>query len=99
MVPRAAEFADLHSQPMGDEVAVKPFVAMTEAELAEFDRDLVAALEAGDDSAARASLASGIPIYYAEESSPDSEIIKEYPDGRKELITVVDGAEVFLRLL
>ena len=99
MVPHVAEFADAPSQPMGEEVEVKPFSAMTEAELAEFDRDLVAALEAGDDSAARASLSAGVPIYYREKDTPIPGVIKEYPSGRRELVTFASGSEEFLRNL
>lgn len=40
----------------------------------------------GDDSAARAMLAAGIPIYYREADTPPGLDIKEYPDGRRELV-------------
>lgn len=40
----------------------------------------------GDDTAARALLAAGEPIYYCEDDTPDDLLIKEYPDGRRELI-------------
>ena len=40
----------------------KPFSEMTPEEYEEWDRGFLAALEAGDDSAARASLAAGVPI-------------------------------------
>lgn len=39
-----------------------------------------------DDSAAREHLAAGQPIYYCEDDTPDRYVIKEYPDGRKELV-------------
>ena len=93
MVPRT-ESAE---NPVAEESPVKSFAAMSEAELAEFDREFVAALEAGDDGAARASLAAGVPIYYAEDDTPDDSLIKEYSDGRRELVSFVDGIETFLR--
>lgn len=40
----------------------------------------------GDDSAAEAMLAAGIPIYYSEKDTPEGLMIKEYPDGRRELV-------------
>jgi len=40
----------------------------------------------GDDSAAREHLAAGFPIYYTEPSIPSGLQIKEYPDGRRELV-------------
>jgi hypothetical protein len=72
---------------------------MNEAQIAEFDRNLIASLETGDDSASRASLDAGVPIYYAEEDTPAASLIKEYPDGHKELVTFASGTESFLRQL
>jgi len=95
MTPKSADIAD----PLAPEVAVKPFSAMSEAELEAWDRGFIAALEAGDDSAARASLAAGVPIYYAEEDTPADGIIKEYPDGHRELVAFENGNEKFLRSL
>jgi len=89
MTPKSPDIAD----PLAPEVAVKPFSAMSEAELEAWDRGFIAALEAGDDSAARASLAAGVPIYYAEEDTPADGMIKEYPDGRRELVTFANGVE------
>jgi hypothetical protein len=42
----------------------------------------------GDDTAAREHLAAGRPIYYAEDDTPPGLVIKEYPDGRRELVRV-----------
>jgi len=88
MTPKVAE--------AGIAERIKPFSEMTQVELDEFDREFEAALEAGDDSAARESLAAGVPIYYAEEDTPERAVIKEYPGGRRELVTFADGSEVFL---
>ena len=77
----------------------KPFSEMTPEEYEEWDRGFLAALEAGDDSAARASLAAGVPIYYAEDDTPADCVIKKYPDGRRELITLENGQEKLVRSL
>lgn len=54
-----------------------------------FDRQL----EHDAGEAARASLLSGVPIYYAEQNTPEGCVIKEYPDGRKELVSFMTGTE------
>lgn len=43
-------------------------------------------IDEGDDSAAREHLAAGFPIYYCEPTTPPGLQIKEYPDGRRELV-------------
>jgi len=49
---------------------------------------------------ARKHLASGNPIYYTDGTTPPDVLIKEYPSGRKELITFdVDGQEQLIRSL
>ena len=72
---------------------------MTAEEYEQWDREFIAALWAGDDSASRASLAAGVPIYYAEEDTPPTCVIKKYPDGRKELITLENGQEKLVQTL
>ena len=42
-------------------------------------------IDPGMCEAARELLDAGIPIYYSEEEHPD-DIIKEYPDGRREIV-------------
>lgn len=54
-----------------------------------FDRQL--GYDAGEE--ARANLLSGVPIYYAERNTPEWCVIKEYPDGRKELVSFMTGTE------
>lgn len=83
----------------GTAETVKPFAEMSESELAAFDREFVAALEAGDESAAEASLAAGVPVYYSDEALPSPYVIKEYPDGRKEIVFLADGVETVLRAI
>lgn len=60
------------------------------------DDELAAILEDAalndDGAAARSHLEAGFPIYYSDDDTPDDVIIKEYPDGRRELVRVdVDG--------
>jgi len=54
------------------------------------DADLLPAIEAAsrndDGAAAREHLAAGFPIYYSEDDTPAGAVIKEYPDGRRELV-------------
>ncbi|MDN5249399.1 MAG: hypothetical protein QWI73_04840 [Alphaproteobacteria bacterium] len=39
-----------------------------------------------DDYAAKEQLAAGFPIYYIEDNIPENTIIKEYPNGNRELL-------------
>ena len=91
--------ADELAQSTPAQSPVKPFAEMTAEEYEQWDREFIAALWAGDDSASRASLAAGVPIYYREEDTPMPGVIKEYPGGAKELVTFVNGKETFLRSL
>ena len=45
------------------------------------------ALAQDDGSAAQEHLAAGFPIYYCDDRYPDG-VVKEYPDGHKELVTI-----------
>ena len=48
-----------------------------------------------DGEAARSHLEAGFPIYYSEHDTPADAIIKEYPDGCRELVRVdADGEHV-----
>ena len=40
----------------------------------------------GDGSAAQETLRQGFPIYYCEDSTQPGLQIKQYPDGRRELV-------------
>ena len=51
-----------------------------------------------DGEAARSHLAAGRPIYYHSYEFPEN-LIKEYPDGRRELVTWKDGKDIFVRAL
>jgi len=49
--------------------------------------------------AAKELLAKGIPIYYSEDDTPEDLFIKEYPDGRRELVRYhKDGDKVIKAL-
>jgi hypothetical protein len=51
---------------------------------------------ANDDGlAAREHLAAGYPIYYGDDRYPD-DIIKEYPDGRQQLVTVTSTGQIVI---
>jgi len=60
------------------------FWATFEAELAHDD---------GAEAARR--LAAGNPIYFCDPDTPENLVIKQYPDGRRELVSLgVDGEKV-----
>ena len=43
-------------------------------------------------------LAAGYPIYYMDDDYP-GEIVKHYPDGRREIVRREDDKEVFVRAI
>ncbi|GAN81510.1 hypothetical protein [Acidocella aminolytica] len=49
-------------------------------------RDLLHALQHDDGAAAKEHLQAGFPIYYAKDDTPAGLLIKEHPDGRRELV-------------
>jgi hypothetical protein len=53
----------------------------------------------GDDSAARELLAAGHCIYYSEDDTPEELQIKEYPDGRRELVRFHREGDEVIRAL
>lgn len=67
------------------------------------DDELAAILEDAalndDGAAARSHLEAGSPIYYSEADTPAGAIIKEYPDGRRELIRVDVEGEHFIQAM
>lgn len=52
-----------------------------------------------DGAAARSHLEAGFPIYYSEFDTPADAIIKEYPDGRRELVRVDVDGEHFIQAI
>ncbi|KYL87137.1 hypothetical protein SQ54_23880 [Klebsiella pneumoniae] len=58
-------------------------------------REMLLDLLRGDESAAQESLEAGVPIYYVEDDTPSDLLIKEHPDGRRELVRFsYEGDEV-----
>jgi hypothetical protein len=47
-----------------------------------------------DGAAAKAHLAAGRPIYYCEDAYPD-EMVRKWPDGRRELVKVTEAGNVW----
>ncbi|WP_141400599.1 hypothetical protein [Magnetospirillum sp. 15-1] len=50
--------------------------------------------DAGDE--AKRHLAAGRAIYYGDDRYPDG-VVKEYPDGHRQLVTFKDDREVLIR--
>ncbi len=61
------------------------------------DRSLWSSLSApnasDDGQAARERLAAGLPIYIRDETTPAGLVIKQYPDGRRELVAFDQSGE------
>lgn len=53
----------------------------------------------GDDSAAREHLAAGFPIYYGHDDTPEGLQIKQWPDGRRELVRFEEAGDEVIRVL
>jgi hypothetical protein len=69
---------------------------MTEAEERRFMSAFTHALANDKGEEAGRHLAAGRAIYYCDDRFKDA-LVKEYPDGRRQLVTFKDDAEVFLR--
>lgn len=77
--------ADRHASARKDTIVSE---ANPAADAAPVDlRDVIReGVERDGDLAAREHLAAGRPIYYGEDDTPDGLLIKEHPDGRRELV-------------
>lgn len=53
----------------------------------------------GDGSAAQETLGLGLPIYYCEDTTPPGLQIKQYPDGRRELVRFSRQGDEVIRAL
>jgi hypothetical protein len=65
--------------------------------VAEFEAELLAGLECEDDFAVRELLAAGSPVYYLEEDTPKGLVVKEHPDGRRQLVRGAGANEQVVR--
>jgi hypothetical protein len=73
---------------------------MTVEQEAQFWEQFEHELDSDTGEAAKAHLAAGRPIYYMDPAYPD-QIVKEYPDGRRELVRFdwPSGAETVVKEL
>jgi len=62
-------------------------------------RKMKGELRQGYDKAASRHLASGNPIYYGDDNTPEGMVVKEYPDGRRELVRFDPAGEEVVRSL
>lgn len=69
---------------------------MNETEERRFMTAFTNALAADRGEAAKEHLAAGRAIYYGDDRYRDG-VVKEYPDGRRQLVTFQDDVEVLLR--
>ncbi len=53
----------------------------------------------GDRQAVRENLSAGLPVYYCEDDTPDGLLIKEYPDGRRELVRFARSGDTVISKL
>ena len=71
----------------------EPLSEMTPEQEAQFWEQFARELDSDTGEAAKAHLAAGRPIYYMDPTYPD-QIVKEYPDGRRELVHVDKAGQV-----
>lgn len=70
--------------------------SMTEAEESRFMAAFTQALKTDPGDAAAAHLAAGRPVYYSDKRFPGG-IVKEHPDGRRQLVAVEGESEIILK--
>jgi hypothetical protein len=59
---------------------------MASEQASEFRELFTARIPRDDGAAAREHLMAGRPIYYCEDATPEGVSIKEFPDGRRQLV-------------
>lgn len=69
---------------------------MTDADERRFMAAFTRELEADRGEEAQRHLDAGRPIYYADDRHRDA-LVKEFPDGRRQLVTFEDDTETVLR--
>ncbi len=65
----------------------------------EQERHFESQLEQDDGTEMRRVLRAGVPVYYTRDDTPPGCVIKEYPQGRKELVDFSTGDEILVSLL
>jgi hypothetical protein len=65
--------------------------------VAAFEADLTAWLEQPDDFAARELQAAGFAVYYIDDDTPSGLVIKEFPDGRRQLVRGAGASQTVIR--
>jgi hypothetical protein len=58
-----------------------------------FDAVILRAIRRDDGAAARSHLEAGRPIYYCDDAVP-SRMVREWPNGHKEIVQVMDDGSV-----
>ncbi|MCB8877459.1 hypothetical protein [Acidisoma silvae] len=66
---------------------------MNDAEERSFWTEFGADMARDDGRAAKEHLAAGFPIYFREGDTPKGLIVKQYPDGRREMVSFHQGVE------
>lgn len=62
-------------------------------------RDLIHGVLHDDGAAAQEHLEAGFPIYYANDDTPAGLLIKEHPDGRRELVEFDEAGDHVIEVL
>jgi hypothetical protein len=70
--------------------------AMSEADERRFMTAFTNVLAGDKGEAAKEHLAAGRPIYYGDDRFTDA-VVKEYPDGRRQLVTFKNDVEILIR--
>lgn len=68
----------------------------TEADERRFVSTFTQALANDTGEEAKRHLAAGRPIYYGDDSFPDG-VVKEHPDGRRQLVTFKNDVEIVIK--
>jgi len=80
-------------------IDIEQLEAATAAESEEFWRHFTAELAYDDGEAARQTLAAGHPIYVCEADTPKGRVIKQHPDGRRELVYFDQAGEHVVQII
>lgn len=76
------------SQPRSTPVVQEP-------DWEQWEKEVIANLINDDGQAARSHLEAGRPIYYGDDPQYPEEIIREYPDGRRQIVGVNERHEIY----